>query len=200
AVGMGIFPDPALATTTIAPDYDRTTYPRPEGDVFFDNDYSGYSHLSAGGYGLEAMIHEIGHALGLKHPHDDGGNGRPTFTQLGSAYSDVMVGNDANNVLTGGTGDDNIDGGAGADRMVGGTGGDYYTVDSPGDVVVENPGEGIDTITSIVSTTLPSNVEKLVLAGTAAINGTGNDLDNTLTGNDAANVLDGGPGADFMDG
>jgi len=39
-----------------------------------------------------------------------------------------------------------------------------------------------------------------VLTGTAAINGTGNALDNTLTGNSAANTLDGGPGADTMIG
>ena len=35
------------------------------------------------------LIHELGHALGLKQPFDDGGNDRPTFTELGiGAYDD----------------------------------------------------------------------------------------------------------------
>src|SRR5687768_16161934 len=35
AVALGIFPDPAFATSVIAAaDHDRSSYPRPEGDVF----------------------------------------------------------------------------------------------------------------------------------------------------------------------
>jgi hypothetical protein len=41
-------------------------------------------------------------------------------------------------------------------------------------------------------------IEKLTLKGTAAINGTGNDLANRLAGNDAANVLSGGAGDDVI--
>jgi Ca2+-binding RTX toxin-like protein len=48
--------------------------------------------------------------------------------------------------------------------------------------------------------TLAGNVERLVLTGTAAINGTGNNLDNTIAGNDAANVLAGGIGCDTLFG
>jgi Ca2+-binding RTX toxin-like protein len=39
-----------------------------------------------------------------------------------------------------------------------------------------------------------------MLTGFAAINGTGNALDNALNGNDADNVLDGAAGADAMTG
>jgi Ca2+-binding RTX toxin-like protein len=51
-----------------------------------------------------------------------------------------------------------------------------------------------------VTYTLGSNIENLTLSGTAAINGTGNSLDNRITGNNAANVIDGGAGNDTMDG
>ncbi|WP_414871265.1 hypothetical protein, partial [Pseudomonas sp. IT-347P] len=47
---------------------------------------------------------------------------------------------------------------------------------------------------------LGANVENLVLTGNDAINGIGNNLDNSLTGNDQTNTLDGGLGADTMIG
>ena len=47
---------------------------------------------------------------------------------------------------------------------------------------------------------LGANVENLKLTGTAALNGTGNDLNNTLTGNGAANTLNGGAGNDNING
>jgi serralysin len=36
-----------------------------------------------GSQGWFLFLHEIGHTLGLKHPHDDGGTGRPIFSNLG---------------------------------------------------------------------------------------------------------------------
>ena len=48
--------------------------------------------------------------------------------------------------------------------------------------------------------TLGSNVENLTLTGSAAINGTGNALDNVLTGNSGVNTLTGGAGNDTMTG
>jgi len=62
--------------------------------------------------------------------------------------------------------------------------------------VIENLNEGTDTVQSSVTYTLGANVENLTLTGSAAINGTGNDLNNVLTGNSAANVLTGGAGND----
>jgi serralysin len=42
------------------------------GDVWLDNDtQSNFNELDPGGYGWTTLIHEIGHALGLKHPFDD---------------------------------------------------------------------------------------------------------------------------------
>ena len=75
-----------------------------------------------------------------------------------------------------------------------------YIVDNAGDVVTELTGEGTDAIRSSVTNTLSLNVEKLTLTGAAAINGTGNVLDNVVSGNGADNTLDGGAGADTLSG
>ena len=48
--------------------------------------------------------------------------------------------------------------------MVGGAGDDIYYVNSAGDLVVENAGEGLDTVrTEVSDVVLPSNVENLEL-------------------------------------
>ena len=84
--------------------------------------------------------------------------------------------------------------------MVGGTGNDVYFVDNTSDKITENTSEGTDTVRSSVTYTLGTNVENLTLAGTSAINGTGNTLDNIITGNSGANNLSGGTGNDVLRG
>jgi Ca2+-binding RTX toxin-like protein len=69
-------------------------------------------------------------------------------------------------------------------------------VDAETDVVTENANEGVDTVFSSVTYSLGNNVENLILTGTAAINGTGNALNNVLIGNSASNTLSGGAGND----
>lgn len=109
-------------------------------------------------------------------------------------------GNSLNNNLKGNPGDNTLDGKAGNDTMSGGAGNDIYVVDATGDAVVENFDEGYDTVQTTVSWTLGPNIENLVLTGTAAIQGSGNNLDNVLIGNEANNTLSGGPGADTLNG
>jgi len=110
----------------------------------------------------------------------------------------IITGTSGNDNLTGTSGNDVIDGGLGADTMTGGLGNDYYYVDNAADSVTENLNEGWDTIRSSVTYTLDANVEQLHLSGQSAIDGTGNDLNNTINGadNHAANVLSGGLGSD----
>jgi Ca2+-binding RTX toxin-like protein len=117
--------------------------------------------------------------------------GIAALTGTGNALNNDIVGNDNDNVL---------DGGAGSDTLTGGAGNDTYVVDASGDVIVEGAGGGLDTVNASASYVLSANLENLTLAGTAAINGTGNALDNVIAGNSAANILDGGPGADSMAG
>jgi Ca2+-binding RTX toxin-like protein len=110
------------------------------------------------------------------------------------------TGNNLNNVLIGNSGNNALNGGIGADAMSGGVGNDTYTVDNIGDTVTENLDEGVDAVNSSVTFALGANVENLTLTGNAAINGTGNDLNNILNGNGGANILNGGLGADNMSG
>ena len=108
------------------------------------------------------------------------------------------TGNSLVNVITGNTGANRLDGGGGSDTLAGGLGGDTYIINNGGIVVVEKSGEGNDTVLASVDYTLASNVENLVLAGTANLAGTGNGSANTLTGNSGNNALAGGGGDDVI--
>ena len=119
--------------------------------------------------------------------------GEAAVDGTGSDGADALIGNGAANRL---------DGGAGADGMNGGDGDDVYFVDDPGDRVIEaSAAGGRDTVYSSVSFSLAyQHIERLFLAGAAAIDATGNSLANTLVGNAAANLLDGKGGVDVMNG
>jgi Ca2+-binding RTX toxin-like protein len=135
--------------------------------------------------------------------------GNAAIDGTGNELNNVIVGNNAANTLRGlggddtlrgGAGNDVLDGGSGADLMIGGRGNDLYYVDDPGDLVVENAGEGVDSVYSTISWALPDHVENLTLIGQGALSGTGNSLDNVITGNGASNRLYGGAGNDVLDG
>jgi Ca2+-binding RTX toxin-like protein len=118
---------------------------------------------------------------------------------LTGAASTNAIGNAQDNQLFGNAANNNLNGQAGADTMYGDAGDDTYYVDNAGDVVIERPDEGFDTVRSSVNHTLRPNVENLVLVGTAT-SGRGNALANRLTGNAANNTLNGGPGNDTLTG
>jgi len=128
-------------------------------------------------------------------------------TNVGTPYEDVMDGGDGNDWLQGVGGDDTLIGGLGADAlwagpgddyMEGGDGADTYVVEDFGDVVNETNASPlqIDRVHANITYILPDNVENLRLFGQFAIDGYGNELDNTIQGNAQANTLAGGLGND----
>ncbi|MGO4705345.1 hypothetical protein AB4072_06150 [Microvirga sp. 2MCAF38] len=129
--------------------------------------------------------------LGYTWPTPVSGSTTPTPTPDPTPTPGKIVGTSGNDV---------IKGTAGADTMEGLGGNDTYTVNHTGDIVIEAAGKGTDKVESTISYTLTANVENLQLMGTGNINGTGNELNNTITGNDSANVLKGGAGDDTLNG
>lgn len=142
--------------------YDADAY------VYLDNVewYAQNSNLAPGGYGYETLLHELGHALGLKHPFDDSinlpasqdntSNTLMSYTSLGgphSAYSPYDIA--ALNWLYGGdglggalginstTGARYITGTNGADTLIGTAANDKLEGDGGNDMI--DGGDGIDT-------------------------------------------------------
>lgn len=120
---------------------------------------------------------------------------------LGGNGNDTLYGSIGNDTLDGGNGNDYLYGQAGDDAMYGGNGNDTFGVNSLLDTVTEDSATGgYDTVNSTVTFTLGANLEKLNLTGTAATNGLGNALDNSISGNSMNNSLYGYGGNDYLFG
>ena len=117
-------------------------------------------------------------------------SGATTHGVLGSKAAETLIGTTAN---------DSFRGNGGGDTLIGGKGDDSYTIYDARDVVVENAGEGVDTVTATVSYTLSANVENLTLTNDLTY-GEGNAQNNILTGGNGAQTLDGAGGNDILTG
>ncbi len=126
-----------------------------------------------------------------------GGSGNDIL--VGGNGDDSLYGGNGDDFVSGGAGDDLLEGGLGNDTLIGGLGDDLFRVYTPSTIVIENPGEGNDTVLATLSYTLPDNVENLQLLGNPAYGG-GNALDNVLTGAAGAQTLDGMAGNDTLTG
>jgi Ca2+-binding RTX toxin-like protein len=118
----------------------------------------------------------------------------------GNALNNLLIGNNFNNTLVGGDGDDTLQGAGGINTLDGGAGNDTYFVElNATDTIIEGVNAGIDTVFTTFSWTLGANLENLTLQkDSSAINGIGNDLNNTITGNDGSNLLHGKQGNDTL--
>lgn len=232
AVAVGVFPDAdagnsilTFLSSFLGVTVTRADYPGPEGDIFFDETYQAFSFLNPGGAGFAIGLHEIGHALGLKHPHDDGGNDRPTFSELGiPQYDDglwtVMSDNEPNpgsfssgrqatpmplDILA-------IQHIYGA-NMSYHTGNDAYALaddrivrtiwDAGGTDTVSAAGLGFGVTLDLRPGTITHHGATSVTAIAFNVmieNAVGTVFNDVLTGNDADNILNGGTGADSMSG
>ncbi|WP_268934368.1 calcium-binding protein [Sphingobium yanoikuyae] len=154
--------------------------------------------ILSGGVGIDSVSYEhavAGVQVSLAAGVATGGAGNDQLSEFenirGSAYADMLTGDNGVNVLSGL---------AGADQMIGLGGDDEYWVDNQGDVIVEAVGGGYDRVFAKVDYTLADNVESLTLIGRGNIDAYGNDLDNILTGNSGNNRLRGFGGEDYMAG
>lgn len=125
--------------------------------------------------------------------------GSAAISGSGNALNNILTGNSGDNHLSGDAGNDTLDGGSGRDTLMGGAHDDTLITDGD-DTLWEAPGEGTDTVQSSVTYVLGAGLENLTLTGSAAINGTGNALDNVIIGTSGANILDGSEGNDALDG
>lgn len=123
---------------------------------------------------------------------------------IGSAYADILIGNDGNNVL---------DGRGGADRMAGNGGDDVYFIDSANDVVRELANGGNDTVIVLdrsIRIRNIANVENIIYAdgstvtpgggGGGGSTGGGGALGSIIFGDAGDNTIDGGAGGNTIFG
>jgi hypothetical protein len=122
-------------------------------------------------------------------------------TIVGGAGNDRISGGAGYDVLIGGDGNDTLGGGSGAaNELYGGQGDDTYIIDAY-DTIVEQAGQGTDTVrTTLTSFGLGANVENLLYTGTSNFVGRGNDLDNIVNGRTGNDILTGAGGNDSLNG
>ena len=159
-----------------------------------------FAELANHGFGT---LQDFGRTVQVYWPED--------LVKLGTQFDDPdFIGTNNAEFMRAFAGNDRMAGYAGDDLLDGGLGNDAYVVDNVGDVVVELPGEGRDTVySSAASFVIPDNVEIVILMN-GALTGTGNDGANTIMslaanavtidgmgGND---TITGGPGNDVLRG
>lgn len=128
--------------------------------IYLDNNewYAQNSNLTPGGYGFETLLHELGHAMGLKHPfegsitlpaaQDNTANTLMSYNYAGGAHQDYsqydiaalnwLYGGDG---LEGSYGINSVNGG----RYITGTNGDDIIDGNTGNELIDGAG-GINTV------------------------------------------------------
>ncbi len=164
----------------------------------------GLEKITLGETGAQSLVLGANAAQGFGARLEVSATGVASLTLDGSALGAgtnlVATGGAGDDAIIGSAGQDSLTGGLGADLLTGGAGSDTYYVDNAADVIVEQAAGGSDRIIASMDWTLGAEIERLSLAGTAGLRGTGNGLANHLDGNAGANLLDGAAGNDTLNG
>lgn len=136
----------------------------------------------------------------------DGGDGADTLE--GGDQDDILNGGNQADILSVGAGRDCLDGGAGSDTLIGGedadtlaggAGNDLYILVDPGDLIIEAPAAGNDTVITMSDLVMPANIEVLVVGEIASsLYLVGRTLDDIMIGNGLGHRFDGGAGNDVI--
>lgn len=198
------------------------------GQVWLAADDSNSFNMTVGGYGFMTMIHEIGHALGLKHPGnynaDGSGAEGPYLPSSEDSYQySVMSYNDAANGLYDAmpalydiaaiqylygantstrSGNSTYTFGAAATQQAIWDGGGADTLDASNQTlgaVINLAAGGFSSIGALRNGTLAAN-NVAIASGVTIENAIGGSGNDTINGNSANNVLNGGAGNDTING
>ncbi|WP_135505216.1 calcium-binding protein [Roseovarius aestuariivivens] len=169
----------------------------PGSDMIYVDEVGDQVSESRSWAGHDTVISSVDFRMGRKHIEDLELTGTATIG-AGNGLTNRITGNEADNVL---------DGGKNNDTLVGGLGNDRYLVRAPGDTIVEQFNEGVDTALAYRSYALPAHVENLYMqkvytkdGDPAIFNGIGNGLNNTIVGTPFANFIIGREGRDTLKG
>ena len=122
---------------------------------------------------------------------------------VGDQFDNSLFGTPEIDEIYGLEGNDRLRGQGGADTLYGGPGDDIFFVVDPETLIVEMPGEGTDTVRTVVDYFLPDDAEiEFMLAdlATEGVTMRGNAFDNQISGSDYADAIGGGDGNDRLFG
>ncbi len=168
----------------------RDTMAGGPGDDVYHVDHPRDKAIEGKNAGLDTVYSSSNFALGA-HVENLILTGTDDVNGVGNTHGNILNGNDGANFLNGKRG---------IDTMTGGAGDDTYVINHQNDVIVEAPGEGIDSVWAAFDYVLSPDLENLRLLSGSARNATGNDADNVLIGNGHGNQFTGGPGDDTING
>ena len=171
-------------------------------DIFHVDDFGDYTHESQD-QGFDTVIVTVDYAVQMGQYVE-----RVEYIDPTSTLGVYLNGNQNGQTMIGTAGSDGFMGHGGGDVLMGLAGNDRYLVQEPGDTIVENPGEGIDSVFVSFEAhhyvlAAGAEVEHLGAAypdATAAFDLTGNGFAQRINGSAGRNVIIGGGGGDFMVG
>ena len=125
--------------------------------------------------------------------------GTASLSASGNALNGDWIGGNAGaDTLSAGGGSDTLAAGSGAATLVGGAGGDTFIVNNTVDAVLDSIVGQSNVLVASVSYSLPTNVNTLLLSGSAALLGTANTGNDSLVAGDGNDTLVAGGGADTL--